>query len=386
MNILVLGAGKVGLPIASALVDRQHGVWVVDTNAALVDGFVQGVNPIPCEPDGRISGISFSTNIPNTYPDVAYIIVPTPEENGKLLSKYVIQARDEIRAHFKDLFIIVGSTLDPADVPLVFTDSRMAYSPPLIRLGHVVQDFLEVSLRLVGIQSESDLSIMKSFYADSPLYRRSLAECRYIIGDPLSIAIAKLAINTSLSLKVAWANEVHSVVQALGADSRVVFETLHAEPRIQIGYSGWPPSGPCLPRDLEVWTSMASSPLIERAKIVHRAAVNKIIADTVRMISEIKNPRVAVLGVTYNPNAMDITNSQGLAIANELFSNGCYVRIYDPAFGVVVPKAHRLVSLRASSAKEAIRDANVVIITTAWDEFKSLDYSGRFVIDLTRKV
>jgi UDPglucose 6-dehydrogenase len=83
---------------------------------------------------------------------------------------------------------------------------------------------------------------------------------------------------------------------------------------------------------------------------------------------------VALLGLSYKPNTDVVEESPGLHLARTLGEREIDVTAFDPA---AVPTARRALdgsSIRfAESVDDAIRDADVVVVTTAWPEFATLD-------------
>jgi UDPglucose 6-dehydrogenase len=81
---------------------------------------------------------------------------------------------------------------------------------------------------------------------------------------------------------------------------------------------------------------------------------------------------VAVLGVAFKPDSDDIRDSPALDVARTIASLGAAVTVYDP---VAMPQAQRVHPELgyASSAVEAVRDADVVLLLTEWAEFRDAD-------------
>lgn len=388
MRILVIGLGRVGLPTVCHLANLGHTVFGYDTNKELVQGIKEGKNPLPWEPGVDVSKLTkvtssaFGSLLEKI--DLVYVIVPTLYVSGEGLSATsVIQVRDEIRAYRWSGPLIIGSTLDPRSIAEVFRpqDTSMAYNPPLIRLGHVLEDLQTMSLMLFGREPSSSIteSMIRTLWATqwSPMTQ----------GNVLSIAVAKLAINTTLSSKIAWANEVAETARHLGASAEIVLEALHADPRIGEAYmvEGWPASGPCLPRDLVVWNeSMKSGGVTISSAVVYTNHLvrNKIVSNVLGLIGNIKDPHVAVLGITYNPRALDITESRGVSVTRALMAHGIPVHVYDPAIRCFLGIADLPV---VDSIEQALNKANVVVLATPWHEFSTVNFGTRFVIDLCGK-
>ena len=85
MKVLVVGMGKVGLPIASYLAEGYNWeVYGYDANSDLIESLKGGHNPLPWEPDIVANKIKFIASLAEAPKelDAAYIIVPTPTLPG----------------------------------------------------------------------------------------------------------------------------------------------------------------------------------------------------------------------------------------------------------------------------------------------------------------
>jgi UDPglucose 6-dehydrogenase len=82
------------------------------------------------------------------------------------------------------------------------------------------------------------------------------------------------------------------------------------------------------------------------------------------------------LGLSYKPNTPVIEESQGVLIAKILLERGFEVVAYDPVAIETARKVFGKSIEYAASAQTCILEADAVLITTPWDEFKRLEYSG----------
>ena len=80
---------------------------------------------------------------------------------------------------------------------------------------------------------------------------------------------------------------------------------------------------------------------------------------------------VGILGLSYKPHTEVIEESQGLDLAKHLVSSGVKVVVYDPA-AMENAKQYLHGAVFAESAAACARQADVLVITTAWPEFKNL--------------
>ena len=375
MNLVVLGLGKVGLPLASYFGQLGHRVRGFDTNTDLTGRLLAGEKPLPwenCSLSDFTTVRELKTGLQEA--DAVYVIVPTPLEHDRLSCRHVLEAIAEVRPQW-DGPIIVGSTIESRDAERVCSDPMIGYSPPLIRLGSVVADLSTASVVLSGAWSDLMHETIQAVWKREALR-----------GSPVTIAVAKLAINVSLSMRVAWANELDDVCKHLGADSSVVLEAVQRDPRIGRGYMtpGWSPSGPCLPRDLVVWTGLSWTPIAGVVESRHASRRTRIVSGVLAQLRELRCRRVGIAGLVYNPGALDTTLSQGVVTALSIRDMGYEVRVYDPAqyylpdFG----SGHELFDY-AVTLRDLESWAEVLVVTTAWPEFAALS-TDKPLIDLRR--
>jgi UDPglucose 6-dehydrogenase len=195
----------------------------------------------------------------------------------------------------------------------------------------------------------------------------------------INAELTKLAVNTFVTTKITFANmlahicerlpeaDVDIVTSALGLDSRIGRKYL----RGAIGYGG-----PCFPRDNVAIASLARqigapATLAEATDRANRGEVHRL-AGIVRS-KLLSGGTVGILGLSYKPNTDVVDESQGVLLAQVLAAEGFSVIVYDPA---AMDNARRVLkdSVRlAKSLEECVQQADVVVITTPWEVFSSLE-------------
>ena len=89
---------------------------------------------------------------------------------------------------------------------------------------------------------------------------------------------------------------------------------------------------------------------------------------------DLKNKKVAFLGVTFKPNTDDLRESPSLVIISKLVAEGAKVNAHDPAFNQTFKniKEFKKVFWHKSVFK-AITGADILVIHTEWNEYRALD-------------
>jgi UDPglucose 6-dehydrogenase len=173
---------------------------------------------------------------------------------------------------------------------------------------------------------------------------------------------------------------VETVRAGIGLDSRIGGAFMAAGP----GFGG-----SCLPSQIDMLTSMSEDlgiglELIPAVGQVNRELPRRLIRDL--LASRPTPKRVAVLGLAFKANTNDTRESPSLRLIGALREYGVHdIRAYDPAVRHL--PSHPWVDLVEDPYSAAI-EADILIVATEWDEFRTLDWarlgdvmSGRDVFD-----
>src|SRR5690606_35416632 len=87
----------------------------------------------------------------------------------------------------------------------------------------------------------------------------------------------------------------------------------------------------------------------------------------VEKLTESKNSKVAVFGLTYKGNIDDVRESPAMEIVEKLLDQGYDLGVYDPHI------KQEQVEFKLSSFNEAVAEAECILVLTDHNEFKDLD-------------
>jgi UDPglucose 6-dehydrogenase len=205
-----------------------------------------------------------------------------------------------------------------------------------------------------------------------------------------SAELSKIAINMFLVSSVSTTNTLAELCEKIGADWSEIAPALQLDRRIgKFAYlsPGLGIAGGNLERDLATFSSLADLHGTD-AGVVRAWQKNAHYRRNwvLRKIhqQQKKAPTIAMLGLAYKKDTSSIKNSPAI----DLLSHLCHspVRVYDPAVKAL-PDCYSNVEVVAH-AKETYPNADLLLIMTPWDEFKSLplndiakDLKGKTVID-----
>jgi len=398
-TISIVGLGKLGSPFLATCAFRGFNVIGIDVNDHLVKLINQGKAPVD-EPNLARLILKNRKNLKATSnygeaihnSDITFIIVPTPStKNGAFSNAYVVNAIRQIGKVLakKDKFhlMVVVSTIMPKsmDNEIIPTlenasgkklnrDFGICYNPEFIALGSVIDNLLNPDFVLIGESGKKSGEILENFYLrfctnKPPIVRMNLVNAE----------IAKIALNSYITTKISFANtlaqiceripggNVDEVTNALGLDSRIGKKYLKG---------ALPYGGPCFPRDNRAFSSFANKVGVQASIAKATDLVNEnMIAQIVKKVERTatnKNSKIAILGLAYKPDTDVAEESAGVKVANLLSKKGAKIYVWDPK---AMTKVRDLLSSKAKiarSLKECIKNSDLIVITTPWDQFRHI--------------
>jgi UDPglucose 6-dehydrogenase len=226
---------------------------------------------------------------------------------------------------------------------------------------------------VIGAESEQAIDLMKKVYEPfmAPI----------LVTDISSAELIKHCANSFLALKISYINAVSAICEASGADVEKVADGIGMDHRIGrdflnagIGYGG-----SCFPKDIaafiaiseQLGTPFALLKEVQRINEGQKACFLKTIRETLWVLRE---KRIAVWGLTFKPDTDDIRSSVAIELVEQLLRERAHVVAYDPK-GMHKARAIKAIADAefASSALEAVVDAEALIIATDWNEFANVD-------------
>lgn len=402
--ISVVGMGKLGLCLATALAVKGLRVWGIDVDENKVK-MIQSGRIFHHEPllqdylknalrsGGFTAHYEYDKAIQET--DTTLFVVNTPSlANGGYSNAYLKQAVEKSSAILSTLekyhLFVVVSTVMPGTVdgiirPLMEKrsgkrcgkDFGLCYNPEFIAMGSVIRDLLNPGFVLIGESDQKAGTLLSQIY-EKFLDRNVPIERTNIINAE----IAKISFNVYVTMKVSFSNFVGQLCEKVPSSSAPeIMRIIGSDPRIgslfltpALGYGG-----PCLPRDNRAFSLLARkykehAMLSKATDYVNNRQIRTIIGNVKKL--EPAHAKIAVLGLSYKPDTDLTEESQALLLANSLSKAGYSVVAYDPAISNVHGDSGRYgvdfsVEL-TSSLVDCIRGANICIVATPWKEFTEL--------------
>lgn len=411
MRIVVVGTGYVGLVSGAGLADFGNEVICVDVDRNKIALLERGEIPF-YEPglkdlvarNIRERRLRFSTSLEQAtrWGEVVFTCVGTPpRKNGTAdlsavygVAKSVAQAMPSYRLIVQKSTVPVG-TGDEVQAILKKHVKRgvafdVASNPEFLREGTAVENFMRPDRIVIGANTERARKLLRGIYA--PLY---LLETPTVVTNVRTAELLKYAANAFLATKISFVNEMANLSEAVGADIRDVAKGMGLDRRIgpKFLHPGPGFGGSCLPKDtvaLRAFAKAAGVPLrIVGAVIETNAAQRQVaVAKTLAALKGRAPRTAAILGLSYKPDTDDLREAPSLDIIRALLRKRVRVRVHDPAVRRGNPEVPAEVVF-GSSAYDAAKGADVLVLVTEWNQFRKLDLvkirhamRGRAIVDL----
>lgn len=393
MKIAVVGTGYVGLVTGTCLSEIGHTVICIDIDKNKVNRMREGISPI-YEPgldelmmeNVQANRLFFTTEHKVGYAgaDVIYIAVGTPEnEDGSANLSFVEQVAKDIAAHIeKDVIVVTKST-----VPVGTNDwikeviqgnlvnnvkVDIVSNPEFLREGSAIYDSFNGDRIVVGSDKEAAANIIEEINKPFgiPVFKTDIRSAEMI----------KYAANAFLATKISFINEISNICEKVGANVEDVANGMGQDNRIgsQFLNAGIGYGGSCFPKDTKALVEIAGKAEYDFELLKGVIKVNQkqqeILLDKINeRFESLEGKKVAVLGLAFKPNTDDMREAASIVIIKQLIEKGANVVAYDPVAMVNAKKILDSNVKYATNTIDALKDADIALILTEWNEFKDLD-------------
>lgn len=394
MKACFMGLGYIGLP--TAIISAKHGVDVVgvDINPHVVDVTNQGKLHI-IEPGMEemlqevLEAGNFKAYTEPLVSDAYFMVVPTPFKGDHEPDiSYVEAATKMVVPLLKDgdLYVIestspIGTTEKMAELifslrPELKDKIYIAYCPERVLPGNVIYELIHND-RVIGGMNVASTNKAIEFYSKFVQGQLHKTNCR-------TAEMCKLTENSSRDVQIAFANELSLICDKAGINVWELIELANKHPRVNILQPGCGVGGHCIAVDPYFITAEypTESKLIATARGINNYkslwCAEKV--KTAILEFELQNKRkpvVAMMGLAFKPNIDDLRESPSKNIVSRVIQicNNADILIVEPNV-----KEHN--QFKLTEYKEAYGKADIVVMLTAHDQFKTLPYDeGKVILD-----
>lgn len=353
MKIAVFGMGYVGVVSAACLARDGHEVTGVDPQPTKVAIVNSGKAPIieknvselieEAVAAGRLKATTSAAEAVAAT-DLSLVCVGTPSrKNGSLDTSAVERVCEEIGAAIaakgRPHTVVIRSTILPGTMRGVVIPAfertlgdrlgallRLANNPEFLRESTAVYDYDNPPKTVAGSDDPSVSQAVLDLYSALPGPK---------FATRLEVAeMVKYADNTWHATKVAFANEIGNIAQAVGVDSWEVMDIFCQDTKLNISpyymKPGFAFGGSCLPKDVRALTFKGRDldldlPLLNALMPTNEAQV----ARAVETVADFGLRNIAFLGISFKSGTDDLRESPQVTLVERLIGKGYNLRVYD---------------------------------------------------------
>ncbi|EJQ2688016.1 UDP-glucose 6-dehydrogenase [Campylobacter sp. BCW_6878] len=395
MKIGIIGTGYVGLPTGVGLAELGNDVICIDREKSKIDALNDGILTIYEDnleeifhknvKEGRLK---FTTSMQEGIKDADLVIIavgtPPHPVTKEADMKYIHAAATELADYLTGYTVIATKSTVPVgtgdDIESLISKKNpnaefdVLSLPEFLREGFAVYDFFNPDRIIVGTNSQRAKAVIEKLY--EPFKGKS----ELLFVNRRSSETIKYASNAFLAIKIHYINEMANFCEKAGADILEVAKGMGLDTRIGNRFLNPGPGygGSCFPKDTLAMAFMGKQndidlTLINAAIKGNEERKNHMSERILNSIKDIKNPKIAVLGLAFKDGTDDCRESPAVDIIFKLLEQKVKICAYDPK---AMDLAKQILEDKidyANSMYEAIKDADVIAILTEWKEFSSLD-------------
>jgi len=413
MRVVVIGGGRIGLPMAVTAANAGHRVSIVDIAAATIDSINAGRAPFD-EPgmgedlaNNVASGVLDATLSPAAVVGEAAVVLcaigtglcddGTPdlsnlesfiESIGTLLNSGTlvvfkttlpIGTTETLAEH---LARASGMTLDEG--------LMVCFSPERIVEGKAMHE-MKTLPKIIGGIGPNSTAAGAAFY-------ETIGGKIITVSNTRTAELCKLLDNSYRMTRFGFSSDIAALARANEIDAYEAISAANKDyARNSIPLPSMGVSGYCLTKD-PLYLDMAAGDLVKRRGFptvwmaARRAADDLMITSRdaiLASVADIENPVIVVGGITYKENVQDVRESHGLALAEELRdavivattgvdmavgvaveakTTSPEVRIWDPCLGDCAVGGFQV----QADASAVLAGADMLVITVPHSEFVNL--------------
>ncbi|MFK0435977.1 UDP-glucose dehydrogenase family protein [Campylobacter jejuni] len=395
MKVGIIGTGYVGLPTGVGLAELGNDVICIDREKSKIDALNDGILTIYEDnleelfhknvKEGRLK---FTTSMQEGIKDAHLVIIAvgTPQHpvTKEADMKYIHAAATELADYLTGYTVIATKSTVPIgtgdDIESLISKKNpnaefdVLSLPEFLREGFAVYDFFNPDRIIVGTNSQRAKAVIEKLY--EPFKGKS----KLLFVNRRSSETIKYASNAFLAIKIHYINEMANFCEKAGADILEVAKGMGLDTRIGNRFLNPGPGygGSCFQKDTLAMAFMGKQndidlTLINAAIKGNEERKNHMCERILNSVKDIKNPKIAILGLAFKDGTDDCRESPAVDIVFKLLEQKVKICAYDPK---AMDLAKQILGDKidyANSMYEAIKDADAIAILTEWKEFSSLN-------------
>ena len=358
MKIGIVGAGKLGMPVALAIESKGHEVEVYDINPA-TSGYLDGTIPYPHQEEGieellANNHVKAAESIGELVAgkDIVFCAIQTPHEERFEGTTRLPEDRDDfdytflkqavtdiVDASEKTTLAVISTclpgTYEREIKPLLNDKIDYVYNPLYIAMGTVVMYYLHPEFVLIGQESPEAADKLANFYT-------TINNKPHVVTDITTAEGIKVSYNTWITAKTVIANAWGEMCHKTGMNFDDMYKawSLATDRLISPRYmnAGMSDGGSCHPRDNIALSHISkevgmSHNLWEDLMSAREDHVDWLAQLTLDKATEEELP-IVILGRSFKPETNIETGSGAILLANMLKEKGAHPQHYEDLEGL----------------------------------------------------
>ncbi|MBM4310888.1 MAG: nucleotide sugar dehydrogenase [Deltaproteobacteria bacterium] len=390
MNIVVVGAGKMGLPLACQMADNGGFVTACDSNPETVARINRSELPFE-EPGlfeimarnvaaGRLRATT-DTTAAVARAGAVIIIVPAYLGQDNDIDYSILRAASQaVAAGLQPGTLVSYETTLPVGgcrnvlIPVLESsglkpgrDFHVCFSPERVKSLHVFEHLRKIP-KIVGGFDRQSADRAEAFYKEflgAPVVNvRTLEAAEFI----------KLAGMVYRDVAIALSNELAAYAEAVGIDMYRTIAAANTDGEAALLLPGIGVGGHCTPVYPYFLTSHAArlnvpQHLAALARATNEAQPGRAVGRVDAALQGLHGKTVHILGVAFRPDVKELAYSPAFPLLRELRHQGAVVTAQDPLYS-----DDELIKLGFSPAHAGSDTMHAVILNTAHSAFSQPDF------------
>ena len=406
MKIGIIGTGYIGLTEGLCFASLGQKVICYDIIKEKIDQLNKGIPTLYEENIDVLlkdnlekKSITFTDDLKVVLSgsEIVFLCVNTPEnpETGECDLSQIMTSTESISKMSETLgnkfFILAVRSTVPVGTNKKIKEHMLKINPKLnflicsnpefSRQGSAIYDFMNPDRVIVGVDNEKSKERMGLVY--KPLTDKGFP---IFFTNIETAEMIKYASNTFLNIKIGFINEICDICELTGANVEDIGKAMGMDKRISPLFLKPGPGigGSCFPKDSIALAKMGNKLGLDlqiiNASVHSNISRKNSLANRVINYSKnnLEGKTISLLGLTFKANTDDTRYSPSLNLVEELAKKNIKVNAYDP-YGtdkfkyMVDPKVLDFIRF-FDNAYDAIKDTELLVIITEWNEYKRLDY------------
>ncbi|MCM8786777.1 MAG: UDP-glucose/GDP-mannose dehydrogenase family protein [Candidatus Omnitrophica bacterium] len=394
-NILVIGAGHVGLVTAACFAELGHNVICVDNDRQKIKHLNKLKLPFYEPQLDRLviknfkKRLFFSSSLEKNIKEAEIIFIavgtpPLPDGSADLTS--IENIATIIASNLNSYKLIVEKSTVPVHTGKKIKETITKYkkndlafdvasNPEFLREGKAIYDFFNPDRIVIGVETKCAEKILKNIYAPF--------KAPIVVTNINTAELIKHASNSFLATKISFINAISKICDLCGANVKKVADALGLDKRIGksfldagVGYGGF-----CFPKDLEAFIYISKKlgydfALLKEVKRINEEQKLYFVEKIKEKLWVLKNKKIAILGLSFKPQTDDMRFAPSIDIIGAFLSEGSIIKAYDPK---AIGQAKKIFSKKdniyfATNPYDAVKNCDCLCLLTEWEEFKNLDF------------